>query len=428
MPAPTTPDITAPTGEGQPAGHPPQRVPLAKSLLDAINAAATSTAPADKVARSASVPLVKEEVEAGATPAPAPAPPTPPKPEAAKPATPTAPPTPPEPDKPKKGIDQVREAHERAVAKATELERSLTATAAEKAEAFKKVADLEGKVRTFEEKFAKEYEPQLKRLTEKEKRLQEVEDQLKLIDYTKSPEFHDRNIRPITEASRDVEDLLKQMAVVDPDGKPQAATMAHFNAILGAPSLNESERVAKGLFGEGFATTELVRQSARIRSLQRNLTEAQQKAQLESVEWHKKQQEAQLADWARFRTTVEERTKGYVVTPAEKDPEEAAAYEAGQSLVTLFDNGVQDVEQRVEVVAKTRAALASDKLKDLRLTRQQKRIGELEAELAAYRRNEPDVETTGGGAPEAIEDAPFGSNPETKSKLLAAARAASRMR
>lgn len=397
---------TTPTEQVSANGTPKSRTPLPSSIMDSIRSAATKNLPASAVAPTTSTTTQtqddtpKEPAKASAPPAVAKAADATP---AAKPADKgavTDAPT----DKPAKkdGIAAVREALERAEARAKELKGSLTATAKEKADAFTKAADLEAKVRTYDERFTKEYEPQLKKLAEREKQVQEMDERLKRIDYTQSAEFHDRHIKPISEAQRDVEDLLKQVATQD--GSP--ATMQHFAAVLSAPTLNEGERIAKQLFGDGFTTTEIVRQSARIRSLQRNLSEAQQKAAADALTWHKQQQEQQLTESARMATRVRERLASYMVKPADNDPEELAAMAEGQQLLEQLDKGHSDPEVRADIVAKAAAAGASRKVMELRLDRMSKENAALKEQLKRYQSNEPDVEGSGKGAPTAAEPEP----------------------
>jgi nucleotide-binding universal stress UspA family protein len=303
----------------------------------------------------------------------------------------------------KSGIEQVREAHDRAEARARELEGSLTATAKEKAEAFEKLAAAEAKLRTFEERFQKEYKPQLEKLSEREKRLEELQTQLQQIDYTRTPEFHERHIKPIAEASRDVEDILKQVEVIGPDGKPQPATIQHFNALLATPSLNEAERVAKQLFGEGFATTELVRASAKIRSLQRGLKEAQERASVEAVEYFKRQEEEQVAQQSRLRQLIDTKVRELVPQVPSEDAEAIGAWSEGTKFVEEIDRVAQsrDVERVAETAARVRARVQEYPLMALRERRLKAENEALRAELAAYRGSEPKVETSGGGAPSA---------------------------
>lgn len=373
------------------------------SLLEKIKAKATASAPAGEVVQTTAQPISQSD-----KPTPTPTGDTPPKPPTTTPKAeaaggapvPTKPPTPEAvPDKPakKSGIDELREAHERNLAKLKELEASHTTTAKEKADAYAKLAETEAKVKGYEEKFAKEYEPQLKRLTEREQELARVQEQLRVKDYTATPEFHNAYVKPIVDVQQEALQFIGELVRAS-DGAP--AGQAELNHVLSAPNANEAARRAEELFGnQPVFTGQLVNYRTRLRALQNKHVEAQQKATVESETFFKNREQEQLAAHTRFRQAVDQRMQAHLIKVAEADPEEAAAYAAGQQWAAQVDTGSSDPEQWADMVARVKASSINEKVKDLRLKRQADELATLKAELEAYRRSEPVVETSGGGAP-----------------------------
>jgi hypothetical protein len=416
-------DMTMPTDQIPSSGKGIGRVELPQGLLEKIRAQATTPgAPAAPATKAEPAPA-KAEPAAPSAPAPAPAakaePAVPPKVEAA-PAAPA--------EKPakKEGPAQLREAYERAEAKVKELEVSFTATTKEKADAFAKLAQTEEKLKTYEERFKTEYEPQLKRLTEREKRAQELEEQLRVRDYTATPEFHERYVKPIADVQGEIVSVLGELHVLDAEGNARSATPDDFNKINAAPTLNAAEAIATELFGKGFATTQLMSLAARLRSLSKTQREAMKNAQLESQAWAQEQETQRVAAQAKFRNAVEQRVQSYLVKPAEGDPEEAAAFLEGTRMIEAVEKAAmaQDVEAYADLSARVKAAVASEKVRDLRISRLTAELAATRKELAAYQSTEPQVETTGGGAPDGNDDGQELGNPKLRSHLMSAARKA----
>lgn len=393
-------DMTAPKQEMSGSGTPTGRVNLDQSLLDKIKAAATTKAPANKV------------VDAVAKPAPAPEPKDDSRPAQAKAAEPAkqAVATPPAPDtksadapatsggddkgKTPKEPKQLREAYERATAKAEELERSFTATAKEKADAYAKVAELEAKNRAYEERVQKEFEPAIKRLTETEKKLQEREEALRMRDYTATPEWHERYIKPIMDVQEEAKSLLGEL-VVQVEGKDVAAGAEHLNYVIGAPNAMEAHRRAEQLFGP-FAS-KIVDYRTKLRALEGKRTEALSKAQLESAEWAKRQQEEQQAAQAQFKQLVQQKVQQYLPRLAEDDPEEANAMLEGVRFSEQLEQGAQDPQVWADMVARVKGTVTAEKVQALRLKRAEATIADLRKELAAFQKSEPEVATRNAG-------------------------------
>ncbi len=339
------------------------------------------------------------------------------KPTAATVTTPAAPTTPPDPkpdDAKAQGPKQLREAYERQQARVAELEQSVGATAAEKAEAFTKLAATEAKLTAHEKRIAEEYEPMRKVLEERSKRLTEAEENLRMQDYKSTQEWHDRYVRPIVEVQNEVNDVLAQVAVIDGD-QPRAATPQDFAKVLSTPTLNEAERVAKQLFGEGFATTEIVRHSAKLRQLAKAQQTALQNAKVESEQWHQTQQQRQTEMQARMRAFVQQKELehgGELATLTGDDPELSEALASGATLAETLATGNPNLtpEGWGDVVARSKVAIKRDAVNQKRITRLQGELKAAQDELARYRGSEPTVETRNAGpATEEAEPSDFKS-------------------
>lgn len=396
---------TAPTTEIPGSGAPLNRVPLPEDLLQRIKDKATATAPASQVRDTSAKPIAQTTNEPSTNQPKESKPPEaaktePPKVAEAKNATPAGKPATPEgatDGKPKKdGIAAVREALERKEHELEELKKSGTATNQQLAEAHKKVADLEAKVKGYDEKFQKEWEPQIKRLAEKEKRLQEVEEKLRVEAYTKTPQFHDSYNKPIADTHQEALQFIGELVANTDNGQVQA-TAEHLNYVLGAPNANEAARRAEQLFGATF-TPQLVNYRTRLRALQVKREEAVKQATVESEKFFQQQEQDQIAANSRFKQQVQARVNNYIPKPAENDPEEAAAYQAGMEWAETVEKGSSDPEQWADMVARVKASVGGEKLRELRLNRLAEENKNLKAELAKYRASEPEVSTSGKGA------------------------------
>lgn len=336
-----------------------------------------------------------------------------------KPATPVAKPAPsakppearPEPAKveprvePKAGDTpkSLREALERAQAKADEALSSLTASTKEKADALAKAADLEAKVAKFEERFTKEFEPQIQRLSAVEKKLQEKEERLRIRDYQSTDEYHEKYVKPIVEIQTELGELLPELRV-QTDAGEIAATQEHINHVLTAPSLNEAAKRAKETFGE-YAAQQIVNLRARLVSAQRRQHEGLKNAQLEAAEWEKQSTAAQLRNQEEMRSSLMAEIKSRLETdadfkPADDDNEAITALAKGQTEAELLLNGSPDLtpKQVLSKIADAQAKIRKAPLQALTIKRQADRIAALEAELKQYQGSEPSVEGRGGSS------------------------------
>jgi hypothetical protein len=391
-----TPEQQVPTSRGN----------LPQALIDKINATAKAAQPdmADK----------PPEPAPAATPDPA---------KPADPAAPAATTPPAEPAKPEsKGLKSVREALERAEKRAKDLEDSVNATAKEKAEAFAKVAALQEELTTTKKRIAEDLEPRAARLEQREKELQEAQDHLRMVDFTKSPQWSKEYVQPIADTQSRIQTFLSDIfATVN--GQDVPATMEHFNAVLGAPNGTVAMERAKALFGPDFAA-QAVGYRADLRALQQKQSEALKNAHAESMEWHKQQQAAQAQAQEQFRNTLYQRESHYEAgwKPADDDQELRAAYLEGQELADLATVGKPGMsrEQLADAAGRARALVKKAFVADKQLARLKKENDELRQQLTRYQKSEPDVETRSD--PTARSDKVYASDEQRRAALSAELR------
>jgi hypothetical protein len=350
------------------------------------------------------------------TPEPPKAPPAPAKAQEKAPEKPVAPVAKPAevPKEPK----ALREAYERATAKAEELTRSLDATSKEKADAFRKAAELEAKLMEREKKIAEDYEPRVQRLDAAEKRIQQTEELLRTQNYMATPEFHDKYNAPIAEVEADIDRVLSQSyAIVD--GQQVPATREHFQYILKAKTLNDAGERAEELFGKHVGPY-LANQRAKLVSLDETRQKAAKDASLKAIEYEKRNQSAQAQAREMLRQKVAERESTYIseFKPPEDDPELNAAYAEGRAFADEVDSASPQTmgpDKFADVVAKARAGIMERSVVKKKLSVANAKIAALEQQLAAYHKSDPDVETRRGGKPAGT------VGETTDDKLLAAA-------
>lgn len=402
----------APTNEPMPLGTPkelPNTMPA--GLLDAA-LAATGAKPAEP---PKDPPKANPEPKATA-PAPKPAPSAKPpeaKPEQAKVEPKAEPKT---GDTPK----SLREALERAQAKADEALSSLTATTKEKADALAKAAELEAKVAKYEERFTKEFEPQIQKLSAVEKKLQEKEERLKIRDYMATEEYHEKYVKPIAEIQTEIGELIPELRVQAENGEVPA-TQEHINHILTAPSLNEAARRAKDLFGEHVAP-QIVNLRSRLVSAQRRQQEGLKNAQLEATEWEKNATAQQMRHQEETRNALMSEIKSRLESdadfkPADDDNEAISALAEGQKFAESLLNVDPTLTQKqlLSKIADAQKSLRKFPLLEVKNRRLAAENAALKEELKQYQGSEPGVEGRGGAS------GPSGTE-SVQDKLLKAAQ------
>lgn len=312
----------------------------------------------------------------------------------------------------------LREAYDRATAKAEELSRSLDATAKEKADAFRKAADLEAKLAEREKKIAEDYEPRVKRLDAAEKRIQQAEEQLRIQNYMATTEFHDKYVKPIADTQQELAEMLSTMEATV-DGQVVPAKPEHFNFILAAPTANEAARRSREVFGPDLSP-QMVNFWQKLGSLERTRAKAASSAHKDSIDHFNNQQSAVAQAREMLRSKIAEREAVHVADfkPADDDPDLGAAFNEGlafanEVLVATPESLGHD--KFADTVAKARSKIIKASVVDKKLSAANAKIAALEEQLAAYHKSDPDVETRRGGKP-------LGTTEETaETKLLAAA-------
>lgn len=348
-----------------------------------------------------------------------------------KPAEPAKSPEPPKepPKEPKLNTPkELREAYERsqkriqeAEARVRELEGSVTATSSEKAEAYKKLADLEKKAVGYEQEIEKTYKPAIEQLNRARKDLQDREEKLRIRDYTATGEWHEKYERPLATARADAELTLAEINVVDESGDPvRQATAKDFDEVLAAPSLNEAAKVAKRLFGPDVFQT-VVNHRTRIQQLVRSRAEAYKNAQLESIEWEKNQRSAVEQAKLLFRQKLAEKeaARRAEYQPPDDDTELNEALTEAETLIESLDRFTNEStpDEISDAVANARTRIRREAVMSRKLTRAETKIKELEQQLKEYQSSEPTVETRNGGS------GPVGDKSKWEDTILEAANA-----
>lgn len=322
-----------------------------------------------------------------------------------------------EPDK-KEGPKELREALQRANAKADELSKSFEASSKDKADAFKKVSDLEARLAEREKKIAEDYEPRVQRLDAAEKRVQKAEEQLRIQNYMATADFHDKYVKPIADTQQELAEMLSTMEATI-DGQVVPAKPEHFNFILASPTANEAARRAREVFGPDLSP-QMVSFWQKLGSLERTRSKAASNAQLESIEHQKNQQSAQAQAREMLRAKIRERESVYMadIKPADDDVDLSPAFAEGVKLADeIWNADISTLGPDVfaDTVAKGRSRMVKAAVSDKKLEVANNKIKVLEEQLAQYHKSDPDVETRRGGKP-------LGTTEETTdSKLLAAA-------
>lgn len=389
MPATETP--TAPTKEVSlnSLGSSRPKSTMPSSLLEKARAVAGDTTPieSDEPPKPSDKPkeIPKETTDIPATPI------DPPKREDPKPATVTK----------KTGIDELREAHERASARVKELEQSDSAKAKTLSEAQAREAELSKKLAEREEEIGKTFKPAMERLTAAEKRIQEQEEKLRITNYTATNEWHERYEKPLVQLTSEIDALAKELEI-NVDGVNRVATRNDLDAVLSAPTLTRASQIAKDMFGDSPVVGMLLNQRSRLRAGVQAKQEAYKNAALESENFMKQKQLSEAEAREKTRRLLLERTEQMVSAfrPQKEQAEEYAAYEQGLQLADLAITGGDKMtpDEFITIVAKARTSIIRDSLSSKQLEKANARIQELETQLKEYQGSEPEVRTRNGGS------------------------------
>lgn len=392
--------------------------PLPDSVLAAIQAEANKNAP-------------QPAAEAQPPPEPPKAPATPPTGNGTSPApkekpltvpatTPHTPKEPPKSDK-EENLARLREKAERLEREASEAKNSLTTTAKEKADIELKRAEAEAKLQAALEREEKDYKPVIERLKATEDQLNKQREVLKMKAYQETPEFHEKFIAPVIETQRDIQDFLGQIEVPLQDGSRRPATMQDFNVVMAAGSHTAAREVAKAYFGEDAQT--ILNYRLRLQSHNKNREEAHKRAGEMAIEYEQRTQQAILQQQQQFKGSVYAEAERLLKESlqVDDDPEEKEAFAAAQQFADgLWNNDNETVEQVVKKAAKARKNNIEAPVLRKKLDRATKRISELEDQLKAYQKSEPELKPRGGGTTPPVTG--VGEKPE-RAAMLAAAQA-----
>lgn len=296
-----------------------------------------------------------------------------------------------EPKEPK-GIKEVREALERQTARVKELEGSVSSTSKEKADAYAKLAEFESKISKYESEIEKEYKPRLQRATEAEKKLQQYEEHLRVTNYQKTQEWHDKHVKPMAEAHESANRLMGQLTA-SVNGQEVPATIDHFNYVLSAPTIKEGDRRARELFGDTFAP-HVVNLSMRMAELNAARNKALETAALDAKKW----EEQQIASEASYRDQLTQRLMQVAdehLAPFKNidDPELKSALEEGlkDADEAIRGNPSWDLNQRAAKLGKSRADIATAKVLAKENAKLKAALAEKENLLKQYQSSEPEV-------------------------------------
>lgn len=327
---------------------------------------------------------------------------TPPAAAAPTPKPAAVPETAPEPaPKKRSGVEELREAYERANAKLKEVEATATATNREKAEAYAKVAKLEEDYSKANKRITEELEPLTKRYAEVEKRLQQREEALRVRDYQATDEWHTKYERPLAEARADAEAFVSEFEVQEANGTARRANAKELDAVLSAPSASQSLAVAKQIFGDDVAPL-VLNHRMKIQSLARARGEALQRSQLESLEYQKRFQANQAQQRQSFHSALLAEAESLVASsrPGADDPELAGVFSEGLKFaddILMGDPSSLPPQQLIKTLAEHRARSIKAPVLEKRLARLETENQSLKARLSEFERSEPSVTPRNGG-------------------------------
>jgi hypothetical protein len=289
---------------------------------------------------------------------------------------------------------QLREAYE-------ELKVNFSKAAAEGDVTRKELAEFRKKAQLYEDQI-KSLEPLKPRIEEYEKRIAQYDERLKLIDYTQHPEFHEKFVKPVSEALQNAHAIVKEMVVESSDGTQRLGNEQDFAAVLAAPNLSEATRVAKELFGPDLAQTAIAHRT-QVLTAERRRQEAVKDAGLKSQEFAKTVNERQHAEAVKFRESFQRASDEladkyapiYKVDVADKEASDT--YQRGLEIVNaaMERDPSTTNDEFIQTLARVRHRAASFPVMLLKNQRLQTEVETLKSKLAAYEKSSP--ETNGRG-------------------------------
>lgn len=281
-----------------------------------------------------------------------------------------------------KGIKELRTAHKEALKRerAWQAEQNSLKT---------KLTELETRSKTIDPEVTKTLTAQIEAA---EKRRAELEEQVKLLDYTKSSEFHDRHVKPIAKAYENAFSDLNEMVVQQEDGSLRKATQADFQSIVQAP-LHEAATKAKAMFGD--LSNEVLAHRRQIVQLERSRREAMETAGKAGEESRQRAQVEQAQRTERFKSAFEakraevENKHPDLFKPKDGDAERNDMLAKGHKLFEALESSDLNDDQRVSIAAQVRQRAAAFGAVLLELRRAEQRATAAEAKLKGYEVSAP---------------------------------------
>lgn len=245
----------------------------------------------------------------------------------------------------------------------------------------------------------KEFNPDVIQATTKEleaarKRAEELEAQVRVLDYTKSGEFHERHVKPLAKALEAAYADLGEMSVSLEDGTSRKASEADFKKLLSMPA-QEAGEMAERLFGK-FAGGELMSHRRAVLGLERakreaveNASKASEEARVrETLEQTQRVEKAQ----AMLKTRHAELESKFpeLFKPREGDEEGNQLLSKGREMVKQLEASHLTDAERINLAAEIqyRAASFGRLFRDNRVLRQ--RLDEANAKLKSFEKSAPD--------------------------------------
>lgn len=233
------------------------------------------------------------------------------------------------------------------------------------------------------------------KLTEAEKRHEEAQSELRFANYEKSDEYKKEHVAPIEAAFKSAYEDVAQLSIENEDGSTRMATNDDFNA-LWRMTLPDAIKQAKAWFGD--AASEVLAHRRHLMQLNQKRQGAIEKYRTEGAEREK----TRLADTARQREAmakaweivnkelVEEHPELYREDDADPDGNKELA--EGRELAER-SFGSKSSQLSASEAVKVRALVWQNTVAFPRLLSRfnagQKRIKELEGELAQFKASEP---------------------------------------
>lgn len=255
----------------------------------------------------------------------------------------------------------------------------------------KKIAESESRL--------KEFNPDVIQATTKEleaarKRAEELEAQVRVLDYTKSSEFHDKHVKPLAKALERAYTAVEQMEITDENGHTRKATRDDFQALLGLAPQKAGE-VAEKLFGR-YGASVAINHVEKVMELKMAQKEAAENGDKYSEEFRQRQVLEQTQRVERAQSMLKTRHAELeskfpeLFKPREGDEEGNQLLSKGREMVKQLEASHLTDAERINLAAEIqyRAASFGRLFRDNRVLRQ--RLDEANAKLKSFEKSTPD--------------------------------------